>query len=779
MKVFYLLLLGLLFSPIIWGQDTILLKASPKAGFYTTGTAVQLQASKPNATIYYTTNGSRPSRKSKRYQGPIMVDSTAVIKAIAVSNTLHSEVLTNSYFIGEDSITLPVVSISIAPYILFDPVKGVFKRGPHAASKFPHKGANYYSRKEYPCHVEIFETNKKRVFHHEIGFKIFGGMSRIFPQKSFSLYASKSRYGNKYIRHQIFPEKKQKKYKRIVLRNSGSDFGETHFRDALITSFGKDIGLEVQAYRPAIVFINGEYWGIYNFREKLTRHYLVENFGYHKDSVNLIEHRKDVQAGSRKTYDAMRTFMRKNSLAIQENFDHVATQMDVENFMEYQILQIYIDNQDAGGNIKFWRPMQEGGKWRWILFDTDFGLGHYGRFGFRNNSLDFHTRPNGPAWPNPPWSTLNLRALLQNKDFQGQFVNRFLDRLNSTFDSTNIIPRIDKMAAVIMPELPRHWNRWKLSPKRWHKEVDRMKEFSRKRPSYMRTFLHQQFPQFGKEITLVIHADSNGVVELNNTINIHTKFEGVYFQKLPVTVKAKPYFGCQFSHWEMDGERINNKELTLRFSDTTHQLKAIFIKGDHPATRQMIINEISFADSLSGDWIEFYNDSNNDLDLKNWKIISTNNNSFEFPNATIKAKDYIVVCKNKERFQQAFPSCKNFIGGLNFGLSSKKEVIMIYDNKANPVDSIGFNFSKDSVHNIQTIVLRDFDLDNNVIDSWKKLKRAGSPASVNPDYIQLKQQKDWERFLNYVKIGGITTAIFVLIVMAYIMVRKQLKIKEE
>lgn len=778
MKAFYLLLIGLLTSPILGAQDTLILKATPKAGFYRAGTVVELQASQATATIYYTTDGRRPSSKSKRYNGSIMVDSTTIIKAIAFANGRASKTLTKTYFINEDSITLPVVSLSIEPYVLFDPAKGIFKRGPKASPKFPHKGANYYSRKEYPCYVEIFETNKKRVYHSDIGFKMFGGMSRIFPQKSFSLYASKSRYGNKYIRHRIFPEKKQKKYKRLVLRNSGSDFGETHFRDALITSFGKDIGLEVQAYRPSVVFINGEYWGIYNFREKLTRHYLVENFGYHKDSVNLIEHRKSVQAGSRKTYDAMRLFMRNNNLSSQENFDYIASQMDVENFMEYEILQIYIDNQDAGGNIKFWRPMEEGGKWRWILFDTDFGLGHYGRYGFRNNSLAFHTRPDGPGWPNPPWSTLNLRSLLQNKNFQAEFVSRFLDRLNSTFDSTNIIPRIDKMANKILPELPRHWERWKLTSKRWQKEVDRMKEFSKKRPAYMREFLREQFPQFGQDVSLTIKVDSNGQVELNKVIDVATSFKGIYFQKLPVSVKAKPYFGYAFSHWEMDNERINGKALTLRFSDTLHTLKAIFVKEEHPATRQMIINEISFADSLSGDWIEFYNDSDKDLDVHNWKIVNSENKTFVFPPTTIKAKDYLVVCRNAKRFQEAFPSCKNFINGLNFGLDSDNEIIMTYDNDENPVDSIGYNFSKDSSDNTQTIVLQDFALDNNIIQSWKKLQRSGSPASVNPDYIELKRQKDWDKFLNYVKIGGITTAIFVLIVMAYIMVRKQLKINK-
>jgi len=535
------------------------------------------------------------------------------------------------------------------------------------------------------------------------------------------------------------------------------------------------MGLETQSYRPAVVFINGAYWGIYNFREKLTRHYIAENFGYHKDSINLVEHRKSVQAGSRKTYDAMRSFMRTNSLAVQENFDYVATQMDVDNFMEYEIIEIYIDNQDAGGNIKFWRPMEEGGKWRWILFDTDFGLGHYGRYGYRNNSLAFHTRPDGPGWPNPPWSTLNLRSLLQNKDFKIKFVSRFLDRLNSTFDSTNINPRIDEYAARIRPELPRHWERWDLREKRWQKEVDRMKEFTIKRPAFMREFLHQMFPQMGKDVHLNIHVDSNGTVVLNDVIDINTRFHGIYFQKIPAEVVAKPNFGSIFSHWEMDGERIEGKDLSLRFSDTLHTLKAIFVKGEHPAARKMIINEISFADSLSGDWVEFYNDSDQDLDVSGWIVLSSKNKKFVFPDASIKAKDYLVICNDTEAFQKTFPTCNNFIGGMDFGLGSKRDVVMLYDYEENPVDSIGYDATLDSIKGTQSIVLRDFNLDNNVIENWVMQYRSGSPASVNPDYVQIQEQERWNRFLHYVKIGGITTAIFFVIVMGYIMVRKRLK----
>lgn len=774
------ILLFSLFATVfpLHAQDTLALEASPKAGFYRAGVGVELRANRPNASIYYTMDGTRPNQNSNRYQGVILLDTTHVIRAVAYANGVKSDVLTNTYLINEDSIDMPVVSVSIDPDILFHSYSGIFKKGPNAKSNFPFYGANYYSRREFPAHMEFFEVDQERVVDMDLGFKLFGGMSRIFPQKSFSFYASKSRYGQKYIRHRIFPEKEQKKYKRLVMRNSGSDFGETHFRDALITSLGKDIGLEVQAYRPSIVFINGQYWGIYNIREKLTRHYLVENFGYDKDSVNLIEHRKDVQAGSRDTYDAMRTYMRRNNLSDPEKYAYIQTQMDVNNFMEYEILQIYIDNQDAGGNIKFWRPMEVGGRWRWILFDTDFGLGHYGRQGYKNNSLAFHTEPNGPRWPNPPWSTLNLRSLLQNPEFQDQFVSRFLDRLNYTFDSTYIFPRMADMIDHIRPQLPRHWKRWNLKSSRWKKEVNRIRAFVRKRPPFMRQFLRTRFPHMGQDVRLHISTEGLGQVIINDLIPVAQKFEGIYFYNLPVNLEAKPYFGAQFSHWEIDSERMNGPWLVFRFSDTTHNIKAIFIEKEHPKVRQFILNEVSFADSSAGDWLEFYNDSDQDLDLTGWTVRSTNEAYYTFPPQTLKASEYLVLCEDEDRFRRAFPTCHHYIGGLPFGLSSNKDMVLIYDDLGQPVDSFSYQIDKELRKTTKTIVLGDFKADNSNSNNWTPSVRTGSPASINPDYVQLRDQRRWEQFLEYVKVGGITAGLFILMLVGYASVRKQFHRKE-
>ena len=194
-------------------------------------------------------------------------------------------------------------------------------------------------------------------------FAYLGGMSRLFPQKSMAI-AARTRYGEKRIRFPIFGKKGPNKFKHIVLRNSGSDFGKTHFRDVLMTGLLDEVDIDKQLSRPAHVYINGSYWGIYHIREKVNRFYLNGHHDIDKDSIDLMEHRMIRKRGSRRHYQKMLYFMKKNDLNDPANMAYISSLMEIDNFMDYQIAQIYFDNQDAGGNIKFWRPQIPNGRWR-------------------------------------------------------------------------------------------------------------------------------------------------------------------------------------------------------------------------------------------------------------------------------------------------------------------------------------------------------------------------------------------------------------------------------
>ena len=145
-------------------------------------------------------------------------------------------------------------------------------------------------------------------------------------------------------------------------------------RDVLLTSLMEDSNLDIQAYRSVASYLNGEYWGLYNIREKINEHYLASLHNLDPDEINIVELNGEVIHGDNEAYLNMVSFVSNNSLSSSENYQQIADQIDIDNYIQYQVAQIYYDNRDwPGNNIKFWQPT--GGKWRWILFDTDFGAG--------------------------------------------------------------------------------------------------------------------------------------------------------------------------------------------------------------------------------------------------------------------------------------------------------------------------------------------------------------------------------------------------------------------
>jgi hypothetical protein len=794
-RFFCLLFFFLSFST--YGQAQVnqpVLSFSHSSGFYKGTINLSIYFPVEKAKIYYTTDGTAPTNKSELYTSPVQIEQTTTLQAIAIYNKGQKsarEVLT--FFINEPETKFPVISICIEPNKLFDNKSGIFRKGPNAAKENPYRGANYYLNIEIPCHVEIFETPDSNgircpVFRGRLGFAVFGGVSRIFPQKSIALYA-REKYGNNKISHNIFPDLPFKNYKRLVLRNSGSDYGETHFRDAFITSLGKEMGQDVQAYRPSLVFINGRYWGILNIREKLTTHYIEQHFGVNKDSIDLMEHAHRVMAGSREHYMRMQAYMRKHNLKEKRHFDKVASMMDIDNFMEYQIIQIYADNQDAGGNIKFWRPQQPGGRWRWLLFDTDFGFGHYNKGGYKFNTLKMFIDADGPHWPNPPWSTYNLRMLLKNKNFRQKFVKRFCDRLNSTFESTHALNRIDSMAAYIYPELGRHWKRWELNPKDWHFRVNQMREFARYRPVYMRKFLKEEFPEIGEEVSLNINVVGNGTVILNHVITVNKTFSAVYFKNMSVQLTAQANTNATFSHWEIDGEKILARNPVIEFYTPKTKVKALFNNQPSPVAKQVIINEISCRDSISGDWVELFNNSDKNIKLKDWRLLDEAGHSFIFPDVNLNSGKFLVIVREEIKFKKLFPDSIQLLTGLNFGLGRKRDKLELYSPYGDRIDSIAYNIgqSKDSLY--FSLALRDFEANNADFEkNWKIDKKGGSPGRLNPQYLEWKNNRknasdegtDFQKFLNLFKVALFSVVVFAITTLIIIFIfRKKTKNQDD
>lgn len=557
-------------------------------------------------------------------------------------------------------------------------------------------------------------------------------MSRLFPQKSLSIVA-RDKYGQNRIDYPIFGPAGLKKFKFLVLRNGGSDFNKAHCRDCILTSMVEGWDMDKQDCQPAQVYINGQYWGLYNIREKINRYFIAGHHDVDKDSLELMEHRYTRRKGSRQHYLDLLQYIERYDLSDPQHYAYVQSRMDVDNFMNYQIAQIYADNQDAGGNIRYWRPQTPDGRWRWILYDTDWGLGLHSEDAFTFNSLAFHTEPNGPAWPNPSWSTLILRKLLENENFKTAFINRFADHLNGSFSAFQAEAVVERYYQMLYPEMPRHLERWNLSQQRWNDEMAEIRAFVRQRPEYLRAFLIERF-NLGRERDLYLEVDPGGRVVINNNLEVTGRdFQGIYFENLPIQLEAVPNLGYRFSHWEGLQDAETERWAELKLDRPQFDIRAVFERYDHPLAGKVVINEVSCNNRNSGDWVEIYNGSSKEVDLSGW-LLTDSKNRFIIPELLLPPKSYAVLCEKADEFANAFPDAYRYVGDWGFGLNKRREKLALFTAQGALVDSLAYDVPP--ADTLFTLNLLLPSLDNADPENWELVVGGGSPNAANRYYLE-------------------------------------------
>ncbi len=459
---------------------------SARGGFYASPVSLSLSTPENETTIYYTTDGSTPGPGSKIYTQPINIESTTVINARAYKRgCLPSKVVTNTYLF-EPLNGFATVAITTDPENLWDEDTGIYVMGKNAEPEYPYLGANFWQDWEKPAHIEFFETDGSLAFSMNAGISIHGEYTRAADQKSFAIEARK-KYGSEYINYRVFPEKNLTYYQSLVLRNSGQDNGNTKIRDVLISQLMKETGIDYQAYRPAVLYLNGEYWGLYTLRESTDKHFLSFNNNLpDPDNLDIIEGNNRVHQGDYSHFKSVLQYIKSHDLSVDEHYEHVKTLIDVDNFIDYQIAVIYAANTD-NGNIKYWRERTPDSKWRWILFDFDMAFRRVD-----HDTVSHVFNPEGTGAGN--WfSTTVQMGLLQNDEFRDRFLKRFAYHLNNTFEPNRVISYIDELASEIEPEIPRNFKKWKGSYSLWKDCVQKLKDFVIGRPYYVKMYLQQYF----------------------------------------------------------------------------------------------------------------------------------------------------------------------------------------------------------------------------------------------------------------------------------------------
>lgn len=510
------------------------------------------------------------------------------------------------------------------------------------------------------------------------------------------------------------------------------------FRDGMMTTLLRDLDIERQGFRPSTVYLNGEYWGILNVREKVNEHFIASNQNVDPTNIDLLESYGYAIHGDTVHYDAMRDFFLGNDLSVEENYAYIKTQMDIGNFIRYMLSMIYFDNRDwPGNNIKFWRPRTPVGKWRWIVYDTDLGFNLYSRSNQMRNTLEFALEPSGPTWPNPPWSTLLLRGLMDNDEFRRDFVNSFADHLNTTFRADRVLETIDHYKSMLLTEMPLHLSRWDGSMAVWSNAVLAMRAFASERVAYVRQHIKERFGFSATyDVDLNVSGFSQGKVRIN-TIEIEVfPWRGTYFQGNPIQVTAVPRTGYRFSGWT----GIDSGLQTLTVDPTDDIDIVAHFEEDEDYISPIVINEFNYHSGIgfgTEDWIELYNRSDIVMDISGWVLRdSDDSHGFIVPDHTaIAGGGYAILSRDQRAFSIVFPGVEGVTGDFNFGLAGAGDEIRLFDESGKLMDSVLFSnrspWAEAADGNGPTLELISPDRDNSLPESWVAATTGGSPGLEN------------------------------------------------
>ncbi|MCP4547855.1 MAG: T9SS type A sorting domain-containing protein [bacterium] len=689
--------------------------------------------------MVWTTEGWDPQPGGTHVEGPIEITASTVLRARCFrTGKLPGRIVTCTYLLDESS-DLPVVSLVTDPDNLWDQDTGIYVLGDDYEPDRPYFGANFWEEWEKPAHLEFFDTADAPGFAVNLGIKIHGGWSRSYEQKSFRCI-SRAGYETDTIAYPLFPNRDVQEFKTLILRNAGTDWSKTHLRDGLQHEIASATGIDTQGYRPATLFLNGVYWGIMNIRERLDKHYLERHHGVDPDMVDILEDNARVKLGSATHYLALVDFIEDNSLSLQANYDYVRTQMDIDNFTTYEILEIYLGNIDwPGNNIQFWRAHDPGSLWRWQFCDLDCGLGRHTAYDF--DMLAYALGEEYRLGCNPPWSVFLLQRLLENDDFRIGFVNRYCDMMNSILLPGTMEPLAGLCEGAIASGIDRHMLRWDFDPSIWYGHMAVLHEYIAQRPDHAREHLRSQFDYTGEyELNLDIAPSGCGRIALT-ALTVSNEWSGIYLQGNPVRLEAVPAPGYIFQSWS-DPELPVSPTIWIDPEESPYSLTATFIPAG-PAGGAVIINEINYnsADDFdSGDWVELHNTSVEPIDISDWIFKDSDDaHIFTFPqNTVIAARRYLVLCVDEARFATCFPTVTDRIGDTGFGFSGSGEALRLFSADGIIQDLVVYDDADPwpSTPDGQgpTLELIHHQLDNSDAASWGASAAAaphGTPGEIN------------------------------------------------
>ncbi|MCW3085242.1 MAG: Spore coat protein CotH [Bacteroidetes bacterium] len=557
---------------------------SVNAGFYSSGQTVTITSPDAGVLIHYTTDGTTPTTSSSTYSAPISVSSTTVLRARAFSadpNIPASFVKSNTYFINA-SHTVAVVSI-------FGDQVMTLMTGTEIE---PETGLQYFDASKNLKADTDGESNKH------------GNDSWSYPQRGID-FISKDEFGYNYaVNNKLFVNKSRDSFKRIILKSAANDnypfeSGGAHIRDSYVHTLSQrgNLHLDERTWSPCILYVNGQYWGVYDLREKVDDNDFTDYY-YHQDEPYLEylqtwgstwEAYTPTAGAANTDWNTIRSYITSNSMAIQANYDHVDSILNVKSLVDYIVLNSWAVTSDwLNWNTAWWRGLDPGGqekKWRYTLWDNDATFGHYINYtGIPSQAPTADPcNPENLGDPGGQGHIEVLDALMANPGFKQYYEARYIDLMNTTLGCDYALPLLDSMIAKIQPEMPGQIAKWGGSMSVWQTNVAAMRDFIDQRCVDINQGMVNCYSLTGPyAIKYDVSPVGAGNIKINSITPANYTFIGNYFGGIVTLLKATPVSGdWTFDHWTFDNHipspNVHSDTVSVTYTQADHVV-AVFRK---------------------------------------------------------------------------------------------------------------------------------------------------------------------------------------------------------
>ena len=411
--------------------------ANREPGAYEAGRTVRVKLAAAG-DIYYTTDGSAPTEESTPYTGAITVDKTIVLRAVAVEEGgAPSPALTLDFFIGEEH-TLPVLSL---------------------VTDSPRRFSEIYegSVKDRECAGNLSFYASEGSFSIGCGVEMKGHTSLFAPKKSLGV-SFRGCYGAETLAYDIFGEGPAE-FSELSIR-AGQDYSSTVFRNELMQELCAELDTTVtQRSRYCVLYINGEYWGIYCLKDDITRQYYANLTGTAKEDVTMLSSPVPQSAA---VYTEALGLWKDTSLTREEAYERFCAAVDMDGFIDWVLLEGYCANVDIKSNLRYLRTGD--GPWQIVFYDLDWA------FQTRNNCFFNLIGPEQTAQIAP-----TIRWLFGIDDFRERLLTRYADLTETTLSDGHVTEKIDEYRALLAPEMARERARWSGTAGAWEESVDALR----------------------------------------------------------------------------------------------------------------------------------------------------------------------------------------------------------------------------------------------------------------------------------------------------------------